>query len=59
MQTGNTSALITLQSGSTNDIMLPENLRELPVIDDSIINSFFLTSKTKCLPGVADESCLH
>ena len=57
MQTGNTSALITLQSGSTNDIMLPENLREL-VIDDSIINSFFLTSKTKCLPGVADESCL-
>ena len=55
MQTGNTSALITLQSGSTNDIMLPENLREL-VIDDSIINSFFLTSKTKCLPGVADES---
>ena len=57
MQTGNTSALITLQSGSTNDIMLPENLREL-VIDDSIINSFFLTSKTKCIPGVDDESCL-
>ena len=57
MQTGNTSALITLQSGSTNDIILPENLREL-IIDDSIINSFFLTSKTKCLPGVADESCL-
>ena len=57
MQTGNTSALITLQSGSPNDIILPENLRDL-VIDDSIINSFFLTSKTKCLPGVADESCL-
>ena len=57
MQTGNTSALITLQSGNTNDIMLPGNLREL-VIDDSIINSFLLTSKTKCLPGVADESCL-
>ena len=25
MQTGNTSALITLQSGSPNDIILPEN----------------------------------
>ena len=37
MQTGNTSALITLQSGSPNDIILPENLRDL-VIDDSIIN---------------------
>ena len=46
MQTGNTSALITLQSGSTNDIMLPENLREL-VIDDSIINSFFLQIRAK------------
>ena len=57
MQTGNTSALITLQSGSTDEMMLPGNLREI-VIDDSIINSFLLTSKTKCIPGVADESCL-
>ena len=39
IQTGNTSALITLQSGSTDEMMLPGNLREI-VIDDSIINSF-------------------
>ena len=25
---------------------------------DSTIRAFFLTSKTKCIPGIADESCL-
>ena len=56
MQTGNTSALMYITIMVVPEMMLTGNL--LLAIDDSIINSFFYTSKTKCIPGVADESCL-
>ena len=56
MKTGNTSASITLQSINADEIMLPANLAD--AIAESGVNSLFITSKTACIPGVGDESCL-
>ena len=58
MQTGNTSASVTLQSTNVNDIILPKDLVE-SITENSAVNSVFLTSKTECILGVGDESCLR
>lgn len=54
---GNVTASVTLQSTSSQEIMIPPNL-EQKILKERLITSVILTNEEQCVLGVSGESCI-